>query len=33
VENGPQVRLTESRAVPQPVHVSLLETPHDKAKL
>ncbi len=33
VEYGPQVRLTESRAVPQPVHFSLLETPHDKAML
>lgn len=33
IENGPQVRLTESRAVPQPVHFSLLETPHDKAML
>ena len=33
VHNGPQVRLTESRAVPQPVHFSLLEGPHDKALL
>ncbi len=33
VEDGPQVRLTESKAVPQPVHFSLLETPHDKAML
>ncbi len=33
IETGPQVRLTESRAVPQPVHFSLLEGPHDKAML
>lgn len=33
VEDGPQVRLTESRAVPQPVHNSLLQDPHDKALL
>ena len=33
IANGPQVRLTESRAVPQPVHFSLLETPHDQALL
>jgi dipeptidyl aminopeptidase/acylaminoacyl peptidase len=33
IDNGPQVRLTESRAVPQPVHFSLLEGPHDKALL
>ena len=33
IHNGPQVRLTESRAVPQPVHFSLLEGPHDKALL
>ena len=33
VEDGPQVRLTESRAVPQPVHFSLLGDPHDKALL
>ncbi len=31
--DGPQVRLTESRAVPQPVHFDLLEDPHDKALL
>jgi dipeptidyl aminopeptidase/acylaminoacyl peptidase len=30
IEEGPQVRLTESRAVPQPVHFSLLQSPHDK---
>ncbi|MFN8861670.1 MAG: S9 family peptidase [Gemmatimonadaceae bacterium] len=30
IEDGPQVRLTESRAVPQPVHFSLLQDPHDK---
>ncbi len=33
IDNGPQVRLTGSRAVPQPVHFSLLEGPHDKALL
>ncbi len=33
VEDGPQVRLTESRAVPQPVHFALLQDPHDKALL
>jgi dipeptidyl aminopeptidase/acylaminoacyl peptidase len=33
IEDGPQVRLTESRAVPQPVHFSLLADPHDKALL
>jgi dipeptidyl aminopeptidase/acylaminoacyl peptidase len=33
IEDGPQVRLTDSRAVPQPVHFSLLQDPHDKALL
>ncbi len=33
VEDGPQVRRTGGRAVPQPVHASLLEDPHDKALL
>jgi hypothetical protein len=33
IEDGPQVRLTESRAVAQPVHFSLLADPHDKALL
>ncbi len=33
IENGPQVRMTESRAVPQPVHFSLLRGPHDVALL
>lgn len=33
IEDGPQVRLTEARAVPQPVHFSLLADPHDKALL
>ncbi|HYW32825.1 MAG TPA: prolyl oligopeptidase family serine peptidase [Gemmatimonas sp.] len=33
VADGPQVRLTGSRAVPQPVHFSLLEDPFDKARL
>ncbi len=31
IEDGPQVRLTESKAIPQPVHFSLLQDPHDKA--
>ena len=31
IEDGPQVRLTESKAVPQPLHFSLLQDPHDKA--
>src|SRR5690349_7829879 len=33
IEDGPTVRLTDSRAVPQPVHASLLLDPHDKAML
>ncbi len=33
IEDGPQVRLTDSRAVPQPVHFSLLQDPHEKAQL
>ena len=33
IEDGPTVRLTESRAVPQPVHASLLLDQHDKALL
>jgi dipeptidyl aminopeptidase/acylaminoacyl peptidase len=33
VEDGPQVRLTESRVIPQRIHASLLEDLHDKAKL
>ncbi len=33
IEDGPQVRLTGGRAVPQPVHASLLEDPHDRALL
>ena len=33
IEDGPQVRLTDARAVPQPVHFSLLQDPHDKALL
>ena len=33
IEDGPQVRLTNSRALPQAVHASLLEDPHDKALL
>ena len=31
IEDGPAVRLTDGRAVPQPVHWSLLHDPHDKA--
>ncbi len=31
IEDGPLVRLTESKAKPQPVHFSLLQDPHDKA--
>ena len=33
IEDGPTVRLTNSRAVPQPVHASLLLDPHEKAQL
>ncbi len=33
IADGPQVRLTESRAVPQPVHNTLLQDPYDKALL
>ncbi|HEY6219690.1 MAG TPA: prolyl oligopeptidase family serine peptidase, partial [Gemmatimonadaceae bacterium] len=33
IEDGPEVRLTESRIVPQVVHYSLLQDPHDKALL
>jgi dipeptidyl aminopeptidase/acylaminoacyl peptidase len=33
IEDGPQVRLTESRIIPQVIHYSLLEDPHDKAML
>ncbi|MGH7615961.1 MAG: TolB family protein, partial [Gemmatimonadaceae bacterium] len=33
VEDGPEVRLTDSRALPQVIHPSLLEDPHDKALL
>jgi dipeptidyl aminopeptidase/acylaminoacyl peptidase len=33
VEDGPQVRITDSRALPQVIHASLLEDPHDKAML
>jgi dipeptidyl aminopeptidase/acylaminoacyl peptidase len=31
--DGPQVRLTDKKAVPQAVHYDLLEDPHDKARL
>lgn len=30
VDDGPRVRLTNSRALPQPVHASLLANPHEK---
>ncbi|MGV3708782.1 MAG: S9 family peptidase [Gemmatimonas sp.] len=33
VDDGPQVRLTNSRAVPQPVHFSLIESPFQKEQL
>lgn len=33
IEDGPQVRLTESRVIPQVIHFSLLEDGHDKALL
>ena len=32
VEDGPTVRLTNSKAIPQPVHASLLLDPHEKAQ-
>jgi dipeptidyl aminopeptidase/acylaminoacyl peptidase len=33
IEDGPQVRLTEGRKLPQVIHPSLLEDPHEKAML
>ena len=33
IADGPQVRLTESRALPQVIHPSLLENPYEKALL
>ncbi|HEY5547277.1 MAG TPA: prolyl oligopeptidase family serine peptidase [Gemmatimonadaceae bacterium] len=33
VEDGPQVRLTEGKTIPQRIHFSLLEDPHDQAIL
>ncbi|MFM9014387.1 MAG: TolB family protein, partial [Gemmatimonadota bacterium] len=33
VEEGPRVRMTGARKVPQPVHWSLLEDPHEQAQL
>ncbi|HEX6314533.1 MAG TPA: hypothetical protein VFZ73_06715, partial [Gemmatimonadaceae bacterium] len=33
IEDGPQVRMTEGRTIPQRVHWSLLEDPHDQALL
>jgi dipeptidyl aminopeptidase/acylaminoacyl peptidase len=33
IEDGPQVRLTEGKAMPQRIHWSLLDDPHDRALL
>ena len=33
VEDGPQVRMTEGKTIPQRIHFSLLEDPHDQAIL
>jgi dipeptidyl aminopeptidase/acylaminoacyl peptidase len=33
IEDGPEVRLSESRVIPQVIHPSLLEDPHEKAML
>src|SRR6185503_13137183 len=33
IEDGPQVRMTEGKAIPQRIHWSLLEDPHDRALL
>ncbi|MGH7653973.1 MAG: TolB family protein, partial [Gemmatimonadaceae bacterium] len=33
IEDGPEVRMTESRTIPQVIHPSLLEDPHEKAML
>jgi dipeptidyl aminopeptidase/acylaminoacyl peptidase len=33
IEDGPQVRLTEGKTIPQRIHFSLLEDPHDQAIL
>jgi dipeptidyl aminopeptidase/acylaminoacyl peptidase len=33
IEDGPQVRMTDGRTIPQRVHWSLLEDPHDQALL
>ncbi|MEP6621771.1 MAG: DPP IV N-terminal domain-containing protein [bacterium] len=33
IADGPEVRLTESRALPQVIHASLLENPYDRARL
>jgi dipeptidyl aminopeptidase/acylaminoacyl peptidase len=33
IEDGPQVRMTEGRVIPQRIHWSLLEDPHDRAIL
>ena len=33
IEDGPQVRLTEGKTIPQRIHFSLLEDPHDRALL
>ena len=33
IADGPEVRLTESRTIPQVIHPSLLEDPFEKASL
>src|SRR6185295_8813903 len=33
IEDGPQVRFTEGKKMPQVIHPALLEDPHDKALL
>lgn len=33
IEDGPQVRLTEGKALPQPYHFSLLQDPHEQEQL
>ncbi|HWP70679.1 MAG TPA: prolyl oligopeptidase family serine peptidase [Gemmatimonadaceae bacterium] len=33
IEDGPQVRMTEGKTIPQRIHFSLLEDPHDQAIL
>lgn len=33
IEDGPQVRLTNSKAIPEPVYATLMQDPHDFAQL